>query len=137
MPDELVVDASVAAQLFITEDGSDAARALADSDARFVAPDLVLVELANVAVKRLRRGDIPHSLAEHMVGAARSLFQDLVPAASLMGRAFELAVQHGLSAYDATYVALAEARGCDVVTADLRLIARAATASLSVSVRAP
>jgi predicted nucleic acid-binding protein len=137
MSDEVVVDASVAAKLFITEDGSDAARALAGSDARFIAPDLVLVELANVAVKRLRRGDISRDLAEHMIATARSLFRYLAPAAGLTSRAFELATGHGVSTYDAMYVALAEARGCDLVSSDLRLVARASAAGLPVAVRAP
>ena len=137
MPDEVVVDASVVAKLFISEDGSDAARALANSDVRFVAPDFVLVELANVAVKRLRRREISRELAERMTATSRSFFRELAPAASLTGRAFELAADHGLSTYDAVYVALGEARRCDVVTSDLRLIARAAAAGLSVAVRTP
>ncbi len=33
-----------------------------------------------------------------------------------------LAYQHGISAYDATYVALSEARGLPLVTADARLV---------------
>ena len=137
MPDEVVVDASVVAKLFISEDGSDAARAFADSDVRFVAPDFVLVELTNVAVKRLRRREISRELAERMTATSRSLFRELASAGSLMGRAFELAADHGLSTYDAVYVALGEARGCDVITSDSQLIARAAAAGLSVAVRKP
>jgi predicted nucleic acid-binding protein len=137
MPDELVLDASVAAKLFITEAGSNAAKALAATDARFVAPDLVLVELANVAVKRLRRGDIPQAVAERIIALSRSIFRELEPGANLTKRAFELASSHGVSTYDAMYVALAEQRGCDLITADARLISRLEHAGLGISVRMP
>jgi len=135
MPGELVLDASVAAKLFIDEVGSDAARALAATEMRFVAPDLVLVELANVAAKRLRRGEISRPLAERIVVSSRSLFRELAPAAELTDRAFVLSADHGLSTYDAMYVALAEARSCDLATADGRLIARAGQARLTVTIR--
>jgi predicted nucleic acid-binding protein len=137
MADELVLDASVAVKLFIDEVGSDTARALVDTEARFVAPDLVLVELANVAAKRLRRGEISRALAERIIVSSRSLFRELAPAAGLTDRAFALAADHGLSTYDAMYVALAEARSCDLVTADARLMSRAAQARLAVTIRAP
>ncbi|MGH6955224.1 MAG: type II toxin-antitoxin system VapC family toxin [Caulobacteraceae bacterium] len=137
MRGEVVLDASAAAKLFITEEGSDAVRALAASDAVFIAPEFVLAELANVAVKRLRRGDIPRELAERMVEASRSVFRELVPAAALTRRAFELAADAGLSTYDALYVALAEQRRCELATADRRLVARCQSAGLVLPVFAP
>jgi predicted nucleic acid-binding protein len=135
MPDELVLDASVAAKLFIAEAGSDAAAALVATAARFIAPDLVLVELANVAVKRLRSREITREVAERIIASSRSIFRELEPAANLTTRAFELASGYGISVYDAMYVALAEQRGCDLVTADAQLISRAARANLRIAVR--
>jgi predicted nucleic acid-binding protein len=137
MPAEAVLDASVAAKVFIPEEGAERAEAFVLSGARLIAPDFVLVELANVATKRLRQGVIPRQTAERMVVAATSLFDELLPAGGLIGRAFELAADHGLSTYDATYVALAEQRRCILVTADLRLIAKIEQASLAVAVRSP
>jgi predicted nucleic acid-binding protein len=137
MPDEVVLDASVAAKVFIEEEGSRAAEALVLSGVRLVAPEFVLVELANVAVKRLRRGHFPRVAAERMIAASQTMFDELVPSNDLFQRAFTLACDHGLSTYDAMYVALAEARGCEMVSADLRLISRAAQAGLAVTIRAP
>lgn len=137
MRGELVVDASVAAKLFVTEVGSDAVRALADSDVGFIAPDFVLVELANVAVKRLRRGDITRDLAEHMVATAHAVFRELTPAASLGTLAFQLATDHGLSTYDAHYAALAEARKRPLATADMRLFERLARSNLEIETWTP
>ncbi len=137
MLDEAVLDASVAAKVFIIEADSDKAQALVLSGARMLAPDFVLIELANVAVKRLRQGVISRPAAERMIAVMRSLFDDLVPAATLTPRAFVLAADHGLSTYDAMYVALAEARSCDLVTADSRLVAKATQAGLAVNLRPP
>lgn len=134
---EAVIDASVAAKVFITEDGSPAARAFATSGTRLLAPDLMLIELASVAAKRLARGDIPRALAEAMVAAAPGLPHEIITAAGLTSRAFALAADHAVSAYDALYLALAERRGCDLVTADQRLIAKVAAAGLSIVARTP
>jgi predicted nucleic acid-binding protein len=136
MPVELVVDASVAAKIYVTEDGSQAAEALFVSDARTIAPDLVIVELTNVAVKRVRDGSLPRAAGARMSASALTMYDELAPCGDLLARAFELAADHGLSTYDATYVALAEARRCDLVTADLRLVSRAARAGLAIEVRA-
>jgi predicted nucleic acid-binding protein len=76
-------------------------------------------------------------MAEAMVEAAPTLPHELVPGGGLAYRAFELAANHGLSAYDAMYLALSESRSCDLVTADLRLIAKAKAAGLAVVVREP
>ena len=137
MPAEAVVDASVAAKVYIAESGSEAAEALFLSDTRTIAPELAIVELANVAVKRVRGGSIPRAAGARMAASALTMYDELAPCADLMARAFALAADHGLSTHDATYVALAEARGCDLVTADLRLISRAAQAGLSINVRVP
>jgi len=135
MPAEVVVDASVAAKVFITEVGSADARSLFFSGIKAIAPDLVIVELTNVAVKCVRRDDIPRLVGERMVDSVRRLFDELAPTGDLVARAFALAADHGLSTYDATYVALAEARGCDLVTSDLRLVQRATQAGLPVTFR--
>jgi predicted nucleic acid-binding protein len=121
---ELVLDASVAAKCFISEDGSEAARRLVISGQRFVAPDLLLLELASVAAKRARRGDISEDLAAEIMGDAGGLADEIVPAAGLVRRAFEFALQ-GFSAYDGVYLALAEQRCCAVLTVDSKLLSRA------------
>jgi predicted nucleic acid-binding protein len=137
MPAEAVLDASVAAKVFVTEVGSEAAEAFVFSGVRLIAPDLVLIELANVATKRFRRGEISRAVAERMAAVARTLFDELTPASGLVVRAFALAADHGFSTYDATYIALAEQRGCELVTADKRLLARAAEARLGLAMRTP
>lgn len=135
MPDEIVIDASVAAKLFIEEEGSEAARAILDLPMSFVAPDLIFAELASVAAKRVRRGEISVGLAEQMMGEAPHLFGEIWSNARLMEGAFHLATAHGVSAYDASYLALAQACSTSVITADAKLAAKARAAGLGDLVR--
>jgi predicted nucleic acid-binding protein len=132
MPDEVVLDASVAVKIFIDEAGSERARALAATGVRFAAPEFVMAEIASVFLKRLRRGELPRTYADAALSRARGVFDELVPTHHLTTRAFEIAADHGASAYDAHYVALAEARDWPLATADLRLVARLREAGLTV-----
>lgn len=125
MPDEAVLDASVAIKVLIDEEGSRRARELALSGARFAAPDFVLAEVASVLLKHLRRGHLSRSFAEAALERSRDLFDELVPVAALRSRAFAIAADCGTSAYDALYLALADVRGWPLATADLRLTTRA------------
>ena len=54
----------------------------------------------------------------------------LEPLSSLAGDALELALRHGISAYDASYLALAEGTEAVLVTADRRLAALATRSEL-------
>jgi predicted nucleic acid-binding protein len=120
-----VVDASVlAAILFGEPEGATAVQSIAD--ARLVAPDLIDYERANVAVKKARR----HPALADRISSALELLSLLpvtrrtVPA----GEAFALARQHNLTAYDASYLWLAQTLGAELVTLDgaLARIARPA-----------
>ncbi|MGI9170186.1 MAG: type II toxin-antitoxin system VapC family toxin, partial [Caulobacteraceae bacterium] len=53
------------------------------------------------------------------------ILEEIVPSYGLAQEAFNLAAEHGFSAYDGTYIALAQARRYRLLTADLRLVRRA------------
>jgi len=125
-----VVDASVALKWVIAEDGSDAAASLRWATALF-APDLIVAEFATALWKLARRGEL--SQDEAML-AARLLERadiELRPMRALLGRASQLALSLDHPAYDCIYLALAEAEGCALVTADERLGRNVAAASLA------
>jgi predicted nucleic acid-binding protein len=84
----------------------------------------------------MRRGFLDQRQGEQMVANTRRLLVEAVPAAELCDVAFRLAAEHGFSAYDAAYVALAKARGIQVLTADLKLFERAVAAGIGSLVRA-
>jgi|1186.fasta_scaffold27503_2 predicted nucleic acid-binding protein len=120
----LVVDASVVARWFLSLEKSDVAAALLRSGERLIAPDLVIVEATNTAWKARTFGDVPFKTVIDFVEKSGRLFHELVPAAELKDRAFEIALSLKHPAYDCFYLALAEQRECRLVTADERLQAR-------------
>jgi predicted nucleic acid-binding protein len=134
MPNEgwetIVVDASVAAKRWFEEpDGAIAREALARAQ-RLIAPDFLLIEMASIAAKRVRRGVTTNGQAERAVREVADFIDELAPSAPLARRAFELARDHGVSAYDSLYLALAEREGVIVLTADRRLVDRARAAGI-------
>ena len=121
---DLVVDASVIAKFFFHEEGSEAARDVLTSGAVIVAPALLLVELASIAVKKVRTRAATLEQAKSAVVAVGDLIDDFAPIEGLARRAFQLAADTGCSAHDATYLALAEMRAAPFLTADDRFIAK-------------
>lgn len=116
----IVIDASVLANaLGDDEDDGRAARAQLRAAGEFAAPDLIDVETVAVLRKRWLAQTIRDDRFEAAVTDLQRLDFDRVPTRHLMRRAYEL--RANVSAYDATYVALAEAFECDLLTADKRL----------------
>ncbi len=95
------------------------------------APDLVNAELLHVVRKHARSGEVTPERSDEM----REDFADLpiqrYPTWPLIERAW--ALRDNLTAYDAMYVALAEALDATLVTADYAL-ARAAAQTSAVAV---
>lgn len=131
MAGEWVLDASVAAKCLFSEPGSDGARAFVVSASSLIAPDVLFVELSSVASKKVRRGEADEQFAAAALTRAPGLLTRVMPSRPLLPRAFAYAVEHGFSAYDAVYLALAEASGARLATADGRLAARALNAELA------
>lgn len=125
MPGEWVIDASVLGAVFFKETGSGPARTFLDSDAVLSAPDLLCLEIASIAAKKVWRGEATEAVATEAVNQTVGLVPELVANAGLARRAFELAARHRFSVYDAAYLALAEARSARVATLDAKLVSRA------------
>jgi len=121
MPDK-VVDASVLAAIVFDEPRADEASSLISGVALY-APDLLPYELCNLARnKSLREPSRARAIAEALeVALPASL--TLVPVPSL--ELLTIAMESGLTAYDAAYLWLAGRLDCPLVTFDERL-ARAA-----------
>ncbi len=111
----IVADASVAV-LALLNDG--AARASLATE-RVAVPHLIDAELAHALRNRVRREEITEDQARVALDRWTRLGLGRVPAVGLLGRIWEL--RENVTAYDATYVALAEALDCPLVTADGRL----------------
>jgi predicted nucleic acid-binding protein len=111
----IVFDAS-AAVLALVNDG-DARRSLVDETV--AVPHLVDAEVAHALRAQVLRKRVSADDARMALARWARLGLRRYAAIGLLSRIWEL--RDNLSAYDATYVALAEASGCDLVTADARL----------------
>jgi predicted nucleic acid-binding protein len=116
----IVVDASVLANV-IGDDGADGRRARGEvrGAGQVAAPDLVDVETVAVLRKRWLAGTISDRRFEAAITDLEQLGMSRYPTLPLMRRAFEL--RANVTAYDASYVALAELLGCELLTGDGRL----------------
>ena len=116
----IVVAASVLANIVGDDtDVGQAARARLAVAAHAAAPDLVDVETVAVLRKRWIAKAITDSRFKSAVDDLLALPIVRYPTGPLMVRAYEL--RANVTAYDATYVALAEGLACTLLTADGRL----------------
>lgn len=83
------------------------------------APDLVDVETVAVLRKRWLAGTISDSRFSAALDDLEAIDLDRYPALPLVQRSYQL--RANVTTYDAMYVALAEALGCELLTSDRRL----------------
>jgi predicted nucleic acid-binding protein len=120
MSGRFVLDACVAAKILFAEQGSQAAATLVLGADYVVAPELIMLEVTNVAVKKVRRKEVTAASAGEAVGDLEGLFDQLVPTQDLRLAAMDIALRTMTSTYDAIYAALAVREGLTLVTADRR-----------------
>jgi len=124
---ELVcVDASFAVKWVLPEEHSPEARTMLDDalrrKTRLVAPPHFAVEVTSAIYKKLRDRLITLDEAKECLRQFGFIAIETVWPASLAERSLEIAAELGWPyPYDAFYLALAEALGCQLWTADERL----------------
>mgnify|MGYP003423360362 CR=1 FL=1 len=116
----IVVDASVLSDALL-DDGpvGVAAREALAVDPHWAAPAHLLVEVMSVIRGRVLGGKVSAARARESVVALSQLVVDQIDLAPLVARIWHL--RDNLSAYDAAYVAAAEARSVPLLTGDARL----------------
>ncbi len=121
--DQLVLDASVMAKLFLDEEGSDKAIELKDrhvkGEIEIMAPSLLKYELINaLKSKRFSKNQIKDALE-----VVRDYgFSVVDPEDAVFDEAIELVSDYNISSYDASYVALAKGLETEMCTADQKLL---------------
>ena len=101
------------------------------ADVAFAAPQLLVYELANILIVAVRRGRIDPDGAREAETLASTLpitYHPPPPMSDLLA----LATTHGLSAYDAAYLALAKTEAAPLATFDKALAAAARAEGLEV-----
>jgi predicted nucleic acid-binding protein len=119
---DLVVDSSVVAKWILPETDSDKAQQLivqaADSGDRLIVLDLVFPEVANAIWKRHRQQLIQLDEARDLLRGLITSPVSVEPAILLLASAYEIAAKYDRAVYDALFVALAEQKGLQGITAD-------------------
>jgi predicted nucleic acid-binding protein len=116
----IVIDASALAEVLLRGPAAEAVeRRIHDISETLHAPHLIDMEVAHVVRRYAARGDIADELGRAALGDLFDFPLRRYSHLSLLSRIWEL--RHNLSAYDAAYVALAEALGAPLVTLDRRL----------------
>lgn len=129
----VVADASAVVEFLR---GSHVAPAVAEritaANSTLHLPHLCAVEVANAFRGLVRAGDLSGAEAETGITELATLKASRHPAEPFLQRIWEL--RHNLTAYDATYVALAEALGAPLLTVDDKLNTRSVRKLIAVEV---
>jgi len=118
----IVVDASIAIEVLLqTPAGRDLTPRLLDSNETLHAPHLIDAEVAQVLRRFVIAGEMSGERGAEAIVDLAELPLVRYPHDLLLSRVWEL--RHNLTAYDALYVALAEALEAPLLTRDRRLTA--------------
>lgn len=121
-----VLDSSVGFKWLIAEADSDKALRLRDDYRNAVtsllAPDFYPFEVAHALTRAERQGRITTAQGAIAVGGLLRHLPQLVSVLPLLSKAYTISSQTRVGVFDCLYVALAEREGCELVTADARLL---------------
>ena len=116
----IIVDASAFLELLLdTTSGAGVSRRLSETGEDAGAPYLLDVEVTHALRRLEKRGDLTAARAFEALQDLHDFPLRRYPHTLLLPRVWEL--RRNLTAYDATYVALAEALGAPLLTRDRRL----------------
>lgn len=87
-----------------------------------VAPELLLVETANVLDRKRKIGEISIPESVGLLTDVLSMPIRCTPHGPLIPRAFDLALEHGVTLYDAVYLALAVEQSAMLFSADKEML---------------
>ncbi len=114
-----IVDTSVAVKWAVAEEGAELAAPFFGGDV--VAPDLLRSELGNALWKKVTRQEIGALQATAAFAEIEAVLPFL-PTDALGGRALAIALELRHPVYDCVYLALSEATGMRILTADRKLM---------------
>lgn len=116
----LVLDASVLAEALVSSPlGRAAVEHMVEHEGELHIPHLAVIETTSVLRAWVRRGELSEQRAESALTDLADMPAQRWPGEPLLPRVWEL--RDDVTAYDATYVALAEVLDASLMTADRRL----------------
>ena len=115
----VVVDTNVLAYLLIEGERTAEAQALYVRDPDWRSEGFLLVEFSNMLATYVRSGRLDGAAAAGLLAGAQRILTGTV--ALPHARALELALEFGVSAYDARFLAVARNLGAKLITEDAKL----------------
>ena len=117
----IVIDTNVMVHLVIGgQEGADSALLL-ERDDQWAAPEIIISELRNVLIGFVRRGTITPEQAKTMSGHATEVLEDRILGVQ-SSRVIDVALECGLTAYDAEFVSLARMLNVPLATLDRAIL---------------
>ena len=124
-----VIDASVAVKLVVNEPGTPESVNLIEQSVRWIAPRLLVTEVASALRRKAEGGDLTPIHATSALAALLDAVDDgiiqLAQDEELAPAALALALTLGHKVPDCVYLALAEREGAVLASADRKLLAAA------------
>ena len=126
-----VLDSGVAFKCLVPE--ADTARATRLRDGylagthELLAPDVFPTELTHALTRAERQGRVTPIQGAQLFRDMLTTLPVLYPSLPLLPRAYVLSSLHRQGVYDCLYIALAEREGCELVTADDKLVKKLRT----------
>ncbi len=114
-----MLDASATVELLLSTASGRAVATHLTADETLHAPELLGPEVLSVVRRLVRSGTLSEPEGSRVLGGLNDLSVETYEHMPLLGRAFEL--RDTLTAYDACYIALAEALGSPLLTTDAKL----------------
>jgi predicted nucleic acid-binding protein len=120
----LVVDASALAALLMPESGGEEVEKAVKEAERVSTLDLAAYEVENAVWRRVRRGELSMEEGNVVVSTLLSLLEtfEVFSYREVAADAFKLAVDAGITVYDAAYVVLAKRLDARLLTLDEELL---------------
>jgi predicted nucleic acid-binding protein len=118
-----VLDAAVAIKWFVDEPLRPMALRLLDGRLGLHAPELILMEMGEIARRKLRRDEMTLEQAERALSQGPSFFECLHPAHELHERALQLSLALDRPVSEGFYLAIADRLKAPLVTTNRELVA--------------
>jgi len=136
-PIRWILDASIGVKLVVPGDDAEKAldlvrNAFRSGEPTSYVPDLFYAECSNVIWKHVRRMGLSPKMAEAQLSSLFSWPFRTIPSPPLSLKGFKTAVDLENTAFDATYVVLAEQLQATLVTADQKLLGKLAGTPIKV-----
>ena len=121
-----VLDSSVAVKCVIPEKDTPKAVRLREEFRRGIreriAPDIFAGEVVNAIAKCQHNGIITPAIGAKRIASVFRCMPQLHPDLPMLPAAYAIASRYRIAVFDCLYVVLAQREGCDLITADRRLV---------------